>query len=231
MAMQTLQDILKALGNSEDLKEEYNKSKDGPSGAWSGPPLPLNLEYRVEVDTAEIKPSKAGNKQIVLTFIITQPEEFGGRKLQSYYPLDIANEISARKLASLFGSFGVDLTNFKSNDEEFCAQFVGQTAVVALDTWGDDNDRYGIRWLNGDRGQTLKSDVKPKKAKTNSSSLRPDISIPRPDAATSGPASAPASPVVPNGLPSSARPGGVQLPPGLGGARQPDPIYGDEEPF
>lgn len=214
MSTQSLQDL---LGNiKKDFGDRIQRAASGqaPESAWDGPPMPLNNEYRVIVDTAEYKPSKStGNNQFVITYEIQEPAEFGGRKVQDYVSPTPTNEAASKSLADLFGALKADLEGWGEDFEGFVKQFVGRSAVITLRTWGEENDRYSVRWINGDRGQVLKTNVTPPKAKTNTNNLRPDIVINKPDTptqATPQPTQAP----LPGGLGGEVK-AGPNLPPGL----------------
>ncbi len=219
----SLQDLLKNL--STNHAETFDKASRGetPSGAWDGPPLPLNLDYRVAVDSAEYKKSVAsGRPQIVLTFEVQEPAEFKGRKFQDYFNPKPDQEVGARKLAELFGALQAKTEGWGEDFEGFVKQFEGRTAVVTVRHWGTDNDRVGIRYINLDKGQELRTNValaKSRGAKTSTADLRPDINIPK----SEGPGeTAPAAPsVIPSQTATEAPvtapplPGGPNLPPGL----------------
>lgn len=217
--MISLKDFLSGLNG--EYKEVMENARDGgPSGAFDGPPMPLDTEYRVTVDTAEYKPSKAsGVKQLAVTYEISEPSEFAGRKLQEYYQPAAGNEISLRKFSEVIGCLGPDLTGLGTTADwdVVATRLVGLTAVIALRVWGDD-DRYGVRWINSNRGQSLKTNLKPVKARTDSRSLRPDVTINKgePFPPTETPASPVQAETSPAALPQAPRPnGGPNLPPGL----------------
>lgn len=220
MSNQSLQDLLGGILDTYGDRFEAAKEGRAPESAWDGPPLPLNLQYRVVVDSSVVKPSNAsGKNQFVITYEIQEPAEHAGRKVQAYYAQNPPNEFGKQALADLFGALRADMTGWGEDIDGFAAQFVGRTAVVALQLWGTDNDRYGIRYINADRGQTLKTDVQPKKSSggAKSNDLKADIVIPKnPDPqageASTPAASTPAAPVSPP-LPG----GGPNLPPALRG--------------
>lgn len=223
----SLQDFLKDV--KDNYQDVYEKaSKGAPSGAFDGPPLPENLEYRVTVDSAEYKPSKAGNYQIVLTFVISEPEEFAGRKVQEYYSPQPGNEVAQRKLTSMLGSLGPDLSGLGQDWNELAKRLVGLPGVITSRTWGEQNDRSGVRWVNADKGQVLRNNIAPPKPQGSTrNALRPDVSISRTAPAEpvqEAPAEAQApveyaeAPVQTPAqvLPQATRPaGGPNLPPGL----------------
>lgn len=211
--MVSLQDFLKDI--KTNFQKDMDKAREGvASGAWDGPPLPLDREYRVEVEKGEYKASNRGTMNLVLTYVITAPDEFSGRKMQEYYQPEPGNEIAQRKLSELIGALGPSLDGLGTDWEVLAKRFEGATGVVALRVWGENDDRYGVRWINSDRGQELKTNVKPPKPKNAGKSLRPDVQIRKdePFPATATQATADDQPALPN----TARPsGGPNLPPGL----------------
>lgn len=216
--MVSLQDFLKDI--KTNYQQDMDKAREGvASGAWDGPPLPLELEYRVEVEKGEYAASKRGPMQLSLTYVITEPAEYAGRKLQEYYQPDPGNEIAQRKLSELIGALGASLDGLGSEWAELAKRFEGSTGVIALRVWGDENDRYGVRWINSDRGQTLKTNVKPPKPKGGTGkSLRPDVNINKgePFPASQPAPAAPAAPAEQSLPGAGARPAGApNLPPGL----------------
>lgn len=184
--MVNLQDFLGDI--NKNYKKDMDKAAEGPSGAFSGPPLPPELEYRVTVDSADYKASKAGNWQLVVTYEIQEPSEFAGRKIQEYYATQPGNEIAQRKVSQVLGALGPDLSGVGSDWEALTSRLVGLNAVIATRLWGTDNDRNGVRWINADRGQALSTTVKPPKASTGpKNALRPDVTVPKPAPATAAP--------------------------------------------
>jgi hypothetical protein len=234
--MVNLQDFLGDL--NKNYKKDMDKSASGPSGAFDGPPLPPELEYRVTVDSADYKASKAGNWQLVVTYEVQEPSEHAGRKIQEYYATQPGNEIAQRKVSQVLGALGPDLAGVGSDWEVLTQRLVGLSGVIAVRIWGENNDRTGVRWINADRGQALRTNVPPPKAQAGpKNALRPDVSVPKPAAAVvpapaaeeapeaaveayeeapaeSAPIPTPAVP--PTTLPGATRPtGGPNLPPGL----------------
>jgi len=202
------------LGKIEtEQKETFDKAKAGiaPSGDWRSD-LPLNLEYRLKVDSSEYKPSKAsGNQQIVLTYVVVEPAEFAGAKFQEYLNPNPTNPIGVEVLAKLFGALQADVTGWGDDFEGFVGQFEGRTIVAALRLWGQENDRISTRYVNLDKGQTLKTDVKPKNSSGGAGRLNTaaDIQIPK------GPSvDAIADPVTPQ-VAQPVQSGVPNLPPGL----------------
>jgi len=219
MPMPSLQDFLKDLQTNPKTKETLDKARDGVQGSWDGPPMPLSNEYRVSIDKAEYKASGSGKMQFAITFEISAPEEFAGRKFQDYFSPDPSNEWGHQKFTQMIGAFGPDLSNIGNDWTALAERFNGTTAVVALRQWGEENDRYGVRYANGDRGQTLSKTVKPPKSQTAAKPLRPEISVakqpdpqPQPQPAPEEVAGPPGgAPALPNNRPA----GGPNLPPGL----------------
>lgn len=208
--MQSLQDLL-GIG---DYTEEFEDAKAGkaPNSQWDVN-LPLNLEYRLTVDTADYSKSKAGKDQIVLTWAVVEPEAYAGAKFQTYHSPNPTNTVGSQILAKLFGALQASFDGYGTDIAAFVKQFEGRTVVAALKTWGQENDRYETRWTNTDRGQTLRTDLKPPKGQSSSASdLRADVVIPKADE--------PSAPVVTPPVitpPVVSPPGGVNLPPGLRG--------------
>lgn len=211
MATVNLDDI---LGLIEQNKAEFDKAAEGrssgPSSDWDTADLPLTQEYRVKVIDSEVRDSKAGNTQIVMTVEVLEPVEYAGKKFQDYINPKPTNDIGAKALAQLFGALRADATGLGKDDMPIYAQrFIDKTLVVTLRRWGDANDRTSIRWTNYDNGQELRDDIKPQPAKKAAPALRPDINIPRievggePFPAVTPPVVTPPSVSVPN------------LPPGL----------------
>jgi len=207
----SLEDLLKSL--QKDFGKEYDQGASGqaPGGNWDVD-LPVTLEYRATVTKAEYKPSKQGKPQIVLTYEITEPSEYAGTMLQQYVDPKPTQTWQSEQLAKLFGALRADLT--KSSDwNAFVADFEDRTVVVAVNKWGEANDRNGVRYVNADRGQVLKTNVAPPKGRgATTANLRPDIQIPKdPEPQTPEPPKPAATPPLPGGAQSS----GVNLPPGL----------------
>lgn len=218
--MVSLQDLLKDIKTNHSTTYENALIGKSPAGAWDGPELPLELEYRVRVDKSELKASQAsGNVQIVLTFEIIEPEEFAGRKFQDYYSPKPTNEVGSRKLAELFGALQASLDGWGEDSDGFVNQFTDRHATVTLRRWGQANDRTGVRYINLDRGQTLRTNIVPPKVKaapTTGADLRPEINIPKEEAQNPGAVTPPtiAPPVIET---QTITPPGVNLPPGLVG--------------
>lgn len=211
--MQSLQDLL-GIG---DYIDDYEDAKAGktPNSQWDVD-LPLDREYRLQVEEATFAPSKSSGKdQITLTYVVLEPEEFAGAKFQEYQSPNPTNTVGSQKLAQLFGALQASFDGFGSDIAAFVQQFEGRTVVAALRKWGQEMDRTSTRWVNADRGQALKTDVKPPNTKSGGSKdLRADVVIPKADE--------PFPAVTPGIVPSTAQtvttpplPGGVNLPPGL----------------
>lgn len=215
--MQSLEDFLGDI--TKNYKKDIDKARDGVQGSWDTSDMPVTREYRATITGSQVKMSNAGNQQIVLTYTVTEPEEFAGRLLQDYIATDAKNEMSARKFAETIGALSIDLSGLSGNDYENLAQrFLGANAVVALRAWGDDLDKRGIRWTNSDRGQVLKMDVKPIKPKVDGKALRPDVVVRKADPEPSYNDGEPEDPkpAPPAQLPGTrSTSGGPNLPPGL----------------
>lgn len=216
MSQVSLQDLLKDIKSNHS--ETFKNATEGksPAGAWDGPELPLEFEYRVKVAKAEFKASQAsGNQQIVLTYEVMEPTEYEGRKFQDYYSPKPTNEIGSRKLAELFGALQASMDGWGEDFDGFIGQFLDKSVTVTLRRWGQNNDRTGVRYINMDKGQTLRTNITPPKPKGPSSAdLRPEIVIPKNPEMAATPDTVTPPPVTPPKVvtPSS---GGVNLPPGL----------------
>lgn len=216
MSQKTLEELLGDI--MKDHQGAYDKGASGetPSGAWDGPPLPLNLEYRVEVVQSVFKQSAAGRDQIALTYEILEPEEHAGRKFQEYYAPKATNEVGAQQFAHLLGVYKATVAGWGNNWDGFAAQFEGKTAVIALRLWGDENDRYGCRWVNQDNGQELRTNLQPPKPRGKKApSTDAEINIPKaPETEATAPVVIPPTPEIAEKA-AVAAPAGVNLPPGL----------------
>ncbi len=204
-----------------DLKDEYGENleeADKVTGAWSGPPLPLNQEYRIRIVEGEWKTANSGKDNVVITWEIVEPAEFAGRRGRNYYGTSDPNKITKEQFARLILAAGVSTENVRDDDDgwrEFASRFIDKVIVAPLRSWGDENDQYSLRWTNKDTGQELKEDIKPIKPKTDLSVLKPTVGFTKPGPEQGEPF--PDKPVIPT--PSVATPSssGVKLPPGLGG--------------
>lgn len=228
--MQSLTDFLNDLG--AEFPDEI-AGKGGASG-FDGPPLPEDRQYRARISRGEWRQAQNGNWSFSFTFEIIEPAEFAGRKFSEYYSKDGSNQIAKEKFAKFIGESGIPFDEIdKSSDEAFAASFEDATFVIATRTWGDQNDRTGIRYLNRDRGQALQEKIAPaKKRGSTSKPLRADISVNKDKGPTEE--STPVAPRPPVTLPGGNRPSGVTLPPGLQRPQpnqpaQPEPVYGDDQ--
>lgn len=226
MSQINLQDLLATLqqDHGEDIKRAAEPTA-GVSGAWDID-LPVENEYRVEVVNATYGSSKSsGSPQATLTFQVLEPVEFEGAKFQGYYPLPPNNEASSRKFAELVGALHTDGSTFGNDVEGFVQSWIDSTLVVATNRWGTENDRVGLRWVNADIGQGLRTDLKAPKPRKPTADIRPEINIPKDEPVVTEAVTPPVivdvaeEPVV---IPASSGrtitlPGGVNLPPGLRG--------------
>ena len=212
MSQLSLKDLLGKIETEQGKTFEDAKAGIAPNGDWRSD-LPLNLEYRLRVTSSEYKPSKSsGNMQIILTYEVVEPAEFKGAKFQEYVNPNPTNAIGVEMLAKLFGALQADLTGWGDNFEGFVSQFEDRTVVAALRLWGQEMDRIGVRYVNLDKGQSLKTDVKPKGGSTAKLNTAADIEIPK-GPFDDGAAAAPATP--PPAATQSAPAGVPNLPPGL----------------
>jgi hypothetical protein len=223
--MKSISDFLKGLA------EEFPDQIAGKSqfGGFDGPPLPEDQQYRATISRGEWRQSQGSGKySYAVTFEIQEPSEHAGRKFTEYYSADeSAHRVSREKFSKLIGESGLNLAEVdQSSEETFAAAFEGTSYVIATRTWGEENDRTGLRYLNRDRGQELKK-IAPAKGQEAAKPLRADISVNK----NVGPFSAEqpetdeqgeeeevvaAEPTqAPITLPGGTRPSGVSLPPGL----------------
>lgn len=230
---------MQSLGNLlGDLAEEFGDAIQGknPNAGFDGPPVPSNRQYRAVVSRAEWRQATTSGKwSYSITFEITEPSEHAGKKFSEYYSIDAAaGAIGREKFARLIGESGIDLkTADTSSEDAFAKEFEGKQFVIATRIWGDQKDRNGIRYLNKDRGQALRTDIKPLPAELadNIGKLKADITVPKREEAHG---ELPASEEPEDGtydeekaaeataeqvrLPGQGnRPEGVRLPPGLRG--------------
>lgn len=225
---------MQALGNLlGDLAQEFPEAIEGknPNSGFDGPPLPSNRQYRATVTRGEWRQSQAGKWSYSITFEITEPTEYKGKKFSEYYSIDAsAGTIGREKFARLIGESGIDLaTADTSSEDAFAKEFEGKNFVIATRIWGDQKDRNGIRYLNKDRGQVLKTDIKPLASELadNIGKLKADITVPKREEAhgevpnEDDTASIPPAEEVdvPQGvsLPGQGSRPPIKLPPGLGG--------------
>lgn len=219
--MRNINEFLKEV-QKEFPDELAGKASNG--GGFDGPPLPEDRQYRATITRAEWRQATGSGKySYAITFEVTEPAEWAGRKFSEYYSIDSGNRIAAEKFSKLIGESGINVAEADtSSNEAFAKSFEGAEFVVATRTWGEDDDKTGLRYLNRDRGQALKDKIDPPKKKKVGSSLVADIQIKKDQAP--GPfdggtaeaeeeATAPAQ--APVSLPGGARPSGVNLPPGL----------------
>lgn len=216
--MQSLQDLLGITDYQDDFEDA--KAGNTPNSQWDVD-LPLTNEYRLSVEEASYGPSKAsGKNQIVLTFAVVEPVEFAGAKFQEYISPNPTNTVGSQILAKMFGALQASFDGYGPDDlASFVKQFEGRTVVAALRKWGENEDRTSTRWVNLDKGQALKTDVKPPKSKGgNTTGLTADINIPKQET-VAPPITIPTADPAPaqQPLPGVNLPGGPNLPPGLRG--------------
>lgn len=220
MAMKQLTDLIGGI--VKDFPDEA--AGKNPASGYDGPPLPENRQYRAEIVRGEWRQAVgSGIWQFSFTFEILEPEEFAGRKFSENYNPE-GHVASREKLARLIGESGLDMAEVdQSSYDAFADAFVGTQYVIATRTWGTENDRTGLRYLNKDRGQALQTNIKPPVKKTQTSNLgKPDISVLKNAAANSAPPTdeepaadeAPAETTAPS-LPGTGGRPPINLPPGL----------------
>jgi hypothetical protein len=216
-----LQDLLASIQktNADDIQRAA-EPKSGVSGAWDVD-LPVEQEYRVEVVNATYGAAKSsGSPQATLTFEVLEPAEYAGAKFQGYYPLPPNNEASVRKFAELVGALHADGSSFGNDYEGFVQSWIDSVVVVAVNRWGSENDRIGLRWVNADIGQALRSDLKAPKPRKPTADIRPEINIPKEEPAETVVTPPVVVDVAEESAPTTSGrtvtlPGGVNLPPGL----------------
>lgn len=219
MAMKQLTDLIGGI--VEQFPDEA--AGKSPASGFDGPPLPETRQYRAEIVRGEWRQAVgSGIWQFAFTFEIQEPEEWAGRKFSENYNPE-GHVASREKLARLIGESGLDMSEVdQSSYDAFADAFVGTKYVIATRTWGTENDRTGLRYLNKDRGQELQTSIKPPVKKTQTANLgKPDISVLKNQAAASSapPASeetaeAPVEAAAP-GLPGNGSRPPINLPPGL----------------
>jgi hypothetical protein len=196
-----------------DLGQQFPDALAGKNSAsgFDGLPLPETRQYRATLTRGEWRQNNSGKWQFSFTFEVTAPEEYAGRKFSEYYDAGKdAHPASREKLARLIGESGVPQDEIDQTDEgTFANSFVGAQYIIATRTWGTDNDRTGIRYLNRDRGQVLLDKIEPKKDKKTAAPLKADITVPKQE--ETDPAENIPAPAIT--LPKG--PGGPNLPPGL----------------
>lgn len=230
------------LGNIlGDLATEFPDAIEGknPNSGFDGPPVPSTRQYRAVISRAEWRQAQSSGKySYSITFEITEPAEYAGKKFTEYYSLDAsAGTVGREKFARLIGESGINVKEADTSSEEtFAQEFVGKEFVIATRIWGTDMDRNGLRYLNKDRGQKLLDKITPAPSELQAMAahkLKADIQVNKqpeveqqqiPETVAEEQAEAreehqaagtevPAStPRLPGG---SARPGNVNLPPGL----------------
>jgi hypothetical protein len=215
------------LGEAEEKFPDELAGRSS-AGGFDGPPLAQDREYRIQVSRAEHRKSNSGKWQFAVTFeVINDPgDEFVGRKFSEYFSIDKdAHEAARQSFARFLGASGLNVAELdQSSNEAFIAEFEGLTFICATRTWGTEDDRTGVRYLNQDRGQDPRPSIAPPKSKTGAKPLKADIMVNKNKGpAEPGPAAVatdseteeapPASPPVT--LPGSGVRAPVNLPPGL----------------
>lgn len=221
-----------------EIGEQFPDELEGKStfGGFDGPPLDPTRQYRAEIARGEWRQSRAGNWQFAFTFEVIEDlkDEFVGRKFTEYFTIDKGAKDGAKQaFARFIGESGLNVADLdQSSNENFAKEFEGCRYVIATRVWGEEQDQTGIRYLNRDRGQELKDNVKPPVNRGpggSSKPLNPEINVnkdrgPFPEA----PTEAEEAPAQDNDLAaatsteqkvnlpgSGTRPVGVNLPPGL----------------
>ena len=220
--MGDMRQIADFLGQAAQENPDELAGKGG-GGGFDGPPLNESHEYRVQVAKAEWRQAnQSGKWSYAITFeVIEDPSddnEFLGRKFTEYYSIDKGNRIAQEKFSKFIGQSGVDVSDLdQSDNQKFIDGFVDATFVAAVRTWGQDNDRTGIRWVNRDNGQSLRTDISAQKSRGGSAKpLQADIAVNKQKGPVEEPAEEPESapPVTLPKAPDTAS-SGITLPPGL----------------
>lgn len=222
MSTNSLKDLLKTIQGDEKAAKAMDNATTGaggPSGSYDID-LPETLEYRVEIVDTKVAPAKtSGVPQITLTFEVLEPEEFVTARFQEYYPVKPTTEGATRKIGEIMGAALVDPSPYGDDTEAYFTAFKGATVVATIRKWGGENDdeRTSLRFVTSDRGQSLRTNITPQKKRGGGNpDLRPDIQIPKDE--VSAPVTPPSEPeTAQTPAETTSLPGGVNLPPGLGG--------------
>lgn len=217
-------DIGTFLGTASGEFPDELAGKTG-GGGFDGPPLNAKHEYRCVVDRAEWRKSQAGKWSYAITFrVIEDPDsddEFLGRKFTEYYSIGKdTNRVGLEKFSKFIGQSGLDLAGLdQSDNQSFIDSFVDVEYVVAVRTWGSESDRTGVRWLNRNNGQALRTEVAAPKPKDGTQKpLDAEISVDKvkgPADETPTQAAEPEPQAPPVTLPTGNASSGISLPPGL----------------
>lgn len=187
--------------------------------------LPFDREFRVEIESAKVVTSQAGNEGIRYVLQVTDnPDNAGytdGKVWGSVY--FTGHDFQGQQLATLVRSAGANASTL----EEAAARMVGGKLVIALKE-GNDPNYPDVRWLNIDNGQKIRlSGIKPKGASSSSSSgaltaTLPTVAVQAQATPVAAPAQQVAAPAPQVALPTNvtapadpdaARPsGGIRLP-------------------
>lgn len=226
--MMNLHDLLDDIQENNADDYERGATGGGPQGDWDKV-LPEELEYRAKIVASKYGPSKSsGTPQATITLQIVAPEEYAGVMLQGHYQLPPQNEGATRNVSQLLGALQAPVAGFAKDDYEgYVLSWVGIHLKIAVNHWGDANDRNGVRWVNADNDAPLRTNIKPPKKKANPADIRPEINIPKDEEpqAPVGQDTPNPNPVIidvaeesaPTPQQTTSLPGGVNLPPGLRG--------------
>jgi hypothetical protein len=169
-----------------EATKDFSDEMEGksPMGGFDGPPLDTTRQYRVQVARAEWRQAQGSGKwSFAITFEVIEDlqDEFVGRKFSEYYNIDQgAHEAAKRAFSRFLGESGLDIRDLDQSDNEaFISNFEGVQYVIAPRTWGEDDDRTGVRYLNRDRGQPLLDNIKPPQGRGGGSAkpLKAEISV------------------------------------------------------
>jgi hypothetical protein len=184
------------------IEEGALNGNDGPQ--FTNVPWDFTKEYRVEVVQGDALRAGSGTEGFLMVLEVTNEGPHKGQRI--WYRNYIKNDPPAfivSRLATIASAFPDGPPMGDVSWDVFAAKSVGATYVIGLQegnsrTEGDDTKYPEIRWINRDMGQTLQTNIKPPKPRSESKGLTatviPGLTDAAP-AATAAPAAAPA-PVV-----------------------------------